>query len=244
MVKKGLSYSYLGKSISDEVFIFSSDLTYLYYVGITLHYISEEDKIEKVVLDLVYFPPPHTGCEISLLVTKIFQKWEIKVLIIVTDNGSNMVKAFEQARSNHVQDVINSVVANNTERNGVTEAVHEENLFSDSSDVETDIENLNDLSFNEETSREFPTPIPANSNALDFVGDATRLDISETTSEIEIENEEVEFLQFERQASEAIRTIFPRKEGESEEQYLKTIVFFTQTTISHGNFRQVQNQQR
>ena len=53
MVKKGLSYSYLGKSISDEVFIFSSDLTYLYYVGITLHYISEEDKIEKVVLDLV-----------------------------------------------------------------------------------------------------------------------------------------------------------------------------------------------
>lgn len=158
--------------------------------------------IEKVVLDLVYFPPPHTGCEIGLLVWKNFQEWEIQVPIIVTDNGSNMVKAFKHFRSNHVQAVIDSVVANNTEQNVVTEAVglHQENLFSDSSDVEADVENVNDLSFNEENSRENPTPenmtTAENSNALD-AGDSTRLDISDTTSEIQMENEEVEFLQFE-----------------------------------------------
>ncbi|KZS05450.1 Uncharacterized protein APZ42_031346 [Daphnia magna] len=190
-------------------------------LGITLHYISEEDKIEKVVLDLVYFPPPHTGYEISLLVKNIFQEWDPKVPIIVTDNGRNMVKAFKQAHSNHVQDVIESVVANNTERNGETEAVHEENLFSDSSDVEADFESENDPSFNEDTGREYSTlevmsPITQrNSNSLDVSDDDTHLDISENTSEIEIENEEVEFLQFERQASEYMRTIFPRNGGEN-----------------------------
>ena len=43
--------------------------------------------------------------------------------------------------------------------------------------------------------------------------------ISDTTSEIEIKNEEVEFLQFERQASEYKRTIFSRNEGETEKKY-------------------------
>ncbi|KZS01454.1 Uncharacterized protein APZ42_001883, partial [Daphnia magna] len=143
-----------------------------------------------------------------------------------------MVKAFKHSRSNHVQEVIDSVVANNTEQNVVTEAVHQENLFSDSSDVEADVENVNDLSFNEENSRENPTPenmtpiTAENSNALD-VGDSTRFDISDTTSEIEMENEEVEFLQFERQASESLRTMFFRNEGETEEQYLKRLSCFS-----------------
>jgi hypothetical protein len=119
-----------------------------------------------------------------------------------------MVKAFKHSRSNHVQAVIDSVVANNTEQNVVTEAVglHQENLFYNSSDVEADVENVNDLSFNEENSRENPTPenmtTAENSNALDAGDfDSTPLDISDTTSEIQMENEEVEFLQFERQAS-------------------------------------------
>ena len=82
------------------------------------------------MLDLIYFPPPHTGHEIGALVKKVFQEWDIKVPIIVTDNGSNMVKAFKQVRANHVKDVIESVVANtiSTEINAEADAVHEDNL--------------------------------------------------------------------------------------------------------------------
>ncbi|KZS10105.1 Uncharacterized protein APZ42_025507 [Daphnia magna] len=126
------------------------------YLGITLHYISAEDVIEKVVLDLIYFPPPHPGHEIGALVKKVFQEWDIKVPIIVTDNGSNMVKAFKQVRANHVKDVIESVVANtiSTEINAEADAVHEDNLFSDSSDIEVDGEV--DVSFNEDADIERP----------------------------------------------------------------------------------------
>jgi hypothetical protein len=131
------------------------------------------------------------------------------------------------ATANHVQDVIERVVANSCysiERNRETEAVHEENLFSDSSDVENVIENENDLS-SINTGREYPTPedmspaiTPPNSNCLDVVDNPTHY-ISDTTSEIEIKNEEVEFLQFERQASEYMRIIFPRNGGETEKKY-------------------------
>ena len=179
------------------------------------------------MLDLIYFPPPHTGHEIGALVKKVFQEWDIKVPIIVTDNGSNMVKAFKQVRANHVEDVIESVVANtiSTEINAEADAVQEDNLFSDSSDIEVDGEV--DVSFHEDADIERPAQeeIPTYSiSQVDTVEDATTLDISETTSEIEIENEEVELLRFERQASEYMRTIFPRRNGETEEAYLNPLL--------------------
>ncbi|KZR96027.1 Uncharacterized protein APZ42_009868, partial [Daphnia magna] len=112
---------------------------------------------------------------------------ESRVPIIVTDNGSNMVKAFKQVRANHVEDVIESVVANtiSTEINAEADAVHEDNLFSDSSDIEVDGEV--DVSFNEDADIERPAQedIPTYSiSQVDTVEDATTLDISETTSEI------------------------------------------------------------
>lgn len=98
-----------------------------------------------------------------------------------------MVKAFKQVRANHVEDVIESVVANtiSTEINAEADAVHEDNLFSDSSDIEVDGEV--DVSFNEDADIERPAQeeIPTYSiSQVDTVEDATTLDISETTSEI------------------------------------------------------------
>jgi hypothetical protein len=59
---------------------------------------------------LIPFPPPHTGDAIGKLVKETFQEWELKVPIIVTDNGNNMVKAFKVVRSNHMEEIIESVV--------------------------------------------------------------------------------------------------------------------------------------
>ena len=92
-------------------------------------------------------------------------------------------------------------------------------FFSDSSDIEVDGEV--DVSFHEDADIERPAQeeIPTYSiSQVDTVEDATTLDISETTSEIEIENEEVEYM----------RTIFPRRNGETEEAYLKRL-----SCISH-----------
>lgn len=56
---------------------------------------------------------------------RTFQEWNLKVPIIVTDNGSNMVKAFKLDQSNHMEEIIKSVV---NESNKESEEV---SLYSD-----------------------------------------------------------------------------------------------------------------
>lgn len=53
-----------------------------------------------------------------------FQEWKLKVPIIVTDNGSNMVKAFKLVRSNHMEEIIESVVNESKES-------EDDSLYSD-----------------------------------------------------------------------------------------------------------------
>ncbi|XP_045026697.1 uncharacterized protein LOC116918546 [Daphnia magna] len=67
-------------------------------------------------MDLIHFPPPHTGTEVANLIKKVFKAWDIKVPIIITDNGSNMIKAFKEVRANHIEEVIENVVASSTEK--------------------------------------------------------------------------------------------------------------------------------
>uniref|UniRef100_A0A1X7U2L3 BED-type domain-containing protein n=1 Tax=Amphimedon queenslandica TaxID=400682 RepID=A0A1X7U2L3_AMPQE len=69
------------------------------YLGITAHYYSTANQcIEHPTLAVREIPHPHTGQFICDLTYQIINDWGIplnKVQFVITDNGSNMVKAFK-----------------------------------------------------------------------------------------------------------------------------------------------------
>lgn len=164
---------------------------------------SSEHKLQKVVFDLIHFPPPHTVTEVANFIKKVFNAWEIKVPIIITDNGSNMIKAFKEVRANHIEEVIENVAASSTEK----ETSDCGNLYSDIKDHTDEEEDhtKSDMSSNEEDQ---PLGFPTNSN-------------SETEeSTIVLENEEVEFDNFEIKITEALAPCqIIRHPNESEEEF-------------------------
>ena len=68
------------------------------YMGITAHFFSRKDHCRHcVTLAVTRFPHPHTGQHVREVVEEVLGEWEIpvsKVTAILTDNGSNMLKAF------------------------------------------------------------------------------------------------------------------------------------------------------
>jgi hypothetical protein len=65
------------------------------YLGLTATWINQDFEIMDVLLEISYFPTPHTAIAITDAIKKAIQKWEIegRVISITTDNGSNMVAA-------------------------------------------------------------------------------------------------------------------------------------------------------
>ena len=163
------------------------------------------------MLELASFPPPHTGNAVAELVQKVFLNWDLKVPIIVTDNGSNMVKAFKHVKANHAEEVIDSVAKNSIDK----EEESEPNLYSDMSDVELDF-----AEFEEEFSDALAQDNIPSSSTRD---DIDLLDEDDDNTAIEIENDQVEFLQFEVQVTQHLQAIFPQYHGETEEEYLKRL---------------------
>ncbi|KAI9559669.1 hypothetical protein GHT06_013674 [Daphnia sinensis] len=150
------------------------------YLGITVHYVSADETLEEAVIELISFPPPHTGDAIGELVKRTFQEWNLKVPIIVTDNGSNMVKAFKLDRCNHMEEIIESIV---NEGNKESEDVR---LYSD-------------VDQNEDSYVE-----PDSDDDLNIDPDSDELSVAH---QINIENEEVEYQEFEYQLTDSLRTI-------------------------------------
>lgn len=77
--KKGMTSSFLGISICG--------------------YVPERQKVEHMMLILHKVELPHTGEMIAETVNTTMQIWGIRptrILTVITDNGSNMVKAFKQ----------------------------------------------------------------------------------------------------------------------------------------------------
>ena len=74
------------------------------YLGMTLKYIDpRENERKEVLICLKYAPHPHTANNVLQLVNEILKKFTIldgmsdsKIVSISTDNGSNMVAAFDQ----------------------------------------------------------------------------------------------------------------------------------------------------
>ena len=70
------------------------------YLGITAHFFSSLDhRRHRVTLAVRRIPHPHTAENIRRIVDEVLREWKIpvcNVMAILTDNASNMVKAFRQ----------------------------------------------------------------------------------------------------------------------------------------------------
>jgi len=67
------------------------------YLGLTATWINKEFEIMDVLLEISYFPAPHTAKAIIEVINKAIRKWEIEdcIVSITTDNGSNMKAAIQ-----------------------------------------------------------------------------------------------------------------------------------------------------
>jgi hypothetical protein len=68
------------------------------YLGLTATWINQNFEIIDVLLEITYFPAPHTAERIANIIKKVIKKWEIedRVITITTDNGANMVAAIRE----------------------------------------------------------------------------------------------------------------------------------------------------
>ena len=73
------------------------------YLGLTAHYIDEAFKMKSILLDCTVLSGSHTADNIKENVVRIVQNWNLKdkVLIIVTDNASNMRSAVDKMDFKH-----------------------------------------------------------------------------------------------------------------------------------------------
>lgn len=74
------------------------------YMSITAHYVSEDWKLQKKILNVRHFPPPHTGQAMANLMTEFLtdQNVESKVFTITLDNASannSMIKILREFRA-------------------------------------------------------------------------------------------------------------------------------------------------
>ncbi|EXX66262.1 hypothetical protein RirG_125510 [Rhizophagus irregularis DAOM 197198w] len=63
--------------------------------GLTATWINKDFEIMDVLLEISYFPTPHTAQAITEVIKKAIQKWEIEsqIISITADNGANIVAA-------------------------------------------------------------------------------------------------------------------------------------------------------
>ncbi|GET52921.1 zinc finger BED domain-containing protein 1-like [Rhizophagus irregularis DAOM 181602=DAOM 197198] len=66
--------------------------------SLTATWINQNFEITDILLEISYFPAPHTADKIAQTIKMIIQKWEIENLIvsITTDNGANVVAAIRE----------------------------------------------------------------------------------------------------------------------------------------------------
>ena len=72
-----------------------SSPAHLPYLGITAHWVTSKFEPQEVLLSMEELPYPHSAFEIQDHLFDILHEWDIslKITSIITDNGSNMVKA-------------------------------------------------------------------------------------------------------------------------------------------------------
>lgn len=73
------------------------------YLGITGHYLDDRMAPQTCLIDFFRIKCPHTGINIQHLTEEVLEKFNIKdkIFKVVTDNASNMIKAYEFGLFNH-----------------------------------------------------------------------------------------------------------------------------------------------
>jgi hypothetical protein len=68
------------------------------YIGITLHYLTEQMELRDILLCVELIKYPHTGVHIRETIQNKLKEFNLinKITAAVTDNGSNMVKAIQE----------------------------------------------------------------------------------------------------------------------------------------------------
>ena len=78
------------------------------YIGVTGHFLimvvngpEKRAQMQACVLELIEFENPHTGYRIAVELLRVLKEWGImeRVGFILTDNGSNMIRLFKDAKS-------------------------------------------------------------------------------------------------------------------------------------------------
>ena len=76
------------------------------FIGITAHFFADHER-HHITLAVRRMPSPHTGDAILEVVSNVLAEWDImsnKVGKIITDNGSNMIKAFKNVQATLIQE--------------------------------------------------------------------------------------------------------------------------------------------
>ena len=71
-----------------------------FYLGTSAHFSRKDHKQQVATLAVRRMPPEHTGDNIRALVEEVLKEENIptaKIGVIMTDSGSNMLKAFRQS---------------------------------------------------------------------------------------------------------------------------------------------------
>ena len=77
------------------------------FLGVTAHFMDSRKERNSIALANRTFPQPHTTDRVRQLLETILAEWEIptvSVLLVVTDNGSNMVAAFRESYQQMLED--------------------------------------------------------------------------------------------------------------------------------------------
>ena len=68
------------------------------YTGVTIHFVDSTYQLKAYLLETVEFPDAHTGVNIAEELQEILKNWKLtqaKLSAVTTDNGTNIVAAFE-----------------------------------------------------------------------------------------------------------------------------------------------------
>ena len=74
-----------------------SSPAHLPYLGVTAHWVTSKFEPKEILLSMEELPYPHSAYEVQDHLFNLLYEWEIdsKIVAIVTDNASNMKKAFD-----------------------------------------------------------------------------------------------------------------------------------------------------
>jgi hypothetical protein len=112
------------------------------FLGITCHYFNHNDlKQHNITLAVRHFSSPHTAHRVLEMFLSVIQKWNIQnsqIFRILSDNGSNMIAAF----NTEVEMVEEPMEIVNTKENDIT-ILEEMELIEDETDKDSDnLENI------------------------------------------------------------------------------------------------------